>query len=182
MFGEILTTSEVDYCRAACDELRGVPWVAPLLARLDGERWNYQTKPLLFELRVAAEIHRAGLTARYEYPTGIGSSSVDFQFEHEGHEWLVELVSILVSDAVKAATWDDGVRFGTTLSPDAADPRQSPGAELILAQQKIGEKVWDGDTWVKFPAPTPARYHLILADMRGWVPESPSVCCLEPSR
>ncbi|PYO96028.1 MAG: hypothetical protein DMD60_12025, partial [Gemmatimonadetes bacterium] len=101
MFGEILTASEVDYCRAVRDELSGVPWIAPLIARLDGERWCYQTKPLLFELRVAAEIHRAGLTAHYEYPTGIGSSSVDFRFEHDSREWLVELVSILVSDAVK---------------------------------------------------------------------------------
>jgi len=167
MWGEILTTSEVDYCRSVRDELSSVSWVAPLLARLEHEPWNYQTKPLLFELRVAAELHRAGLTAHYEYPTGIGSSSVDFQFEYKGREWLVEVVSILVSDAVKAASWESGMMFGTDLSSDAVDPRQSPGAELIVAQQKIGEKVWDGETWVKFPAPTSSRYHVILADMRG---------------
>ena len=167
MWGEILTTTEVDYCRTVIEELRGVPWVTPLLARLEGPRWTYQTKPLLFELRVAAEIHRVGLTAHYEYLTGIGSSSVDFRFEHEGREWLVELVSILVSDAVKAASWENGMSFGTDLSSDAADPRQSQGAELILAQQKIGEKVWDGETWVKFPTTTSGRYHVILADMRG---------------
>lgn len=153
MWGEILTSSEVDYCRAVYDELSTVLWVAPLLSRLEQEPWNYQTKPLLFELRVAAEIYRAGLSAHYEYPTGIGSSSVDFRFEHDGHEWLVELVSILVSDAVKAASWENGLMFGASLSSDAADPRQSPSGELIVAQQKIGEKVWDGETWVKFPEP-----------------------------
>ena len=120
MWGEILTTSEVEYCRTVCEDLRGVPWAAPLVTRVEGARWNYQTKPLLFEIRVAAEIHRSGLTARYEHQTGIGSSSVDFQFEHEGREWLLELVSILVSDAVKAATWDNGVAFGTALLTLAA--------------------------------------------------------------
>ena len=39
--------------------------------------------------------------------------------------------------------------------------------ELIVAQQKIGEKAWDGRTWVKFPPPAPGRYHVILTDMRG---------------
>jgi hypothetical protein len=140
-WGEILTTPEVDYCCAIRDELPGVPWVAPLITPLDGERWCYPTKPLLFELRIAAEIHRATLTAHYEYLTGPGSSRVDFQFEHEGREWLVKLGSILISDAVKAASCENGMLFGTDLSSDAADPRQSPGAELIVAQQKIGEKV-----------------------------------------
>jgi hypothetical protein len=167
-WGEILTAREAEYCQALLTELEGVDWARSLLARVRSAGLSYESKPLLFELRFAAEIHHRGLSATYEHPTGVGNDTVDFRIEHDGTDWLIELVSILPSDAVRRATRHYGLFFETHLSSDAQDPRESEEGELILVQQKIGAKVFDGNRPIKFPRPHPPTYTVILVDMRGY--------------
>lgn len=169
MWGEILTLREVEFCRRLLTELENVEWIQPLLRQLGAaDSWTYSTKPLLFELRFAAALHAARLHPQYEYRTGVGDSTVDFRVTHSNAQWLIELVCILASDAVKRATWRDGLFFGTALSTDSPDPTQSIEGELILAQQKIGEKVFTKNGPIKFPPPRPGSFHMILVDMRGF--------------
>lgn len=129
---------------------------------------SQETKPLLFELRFAAELHRLGLSAHYEYKTGINGSTVDFRID-DGFSWLIELVSIQTSDAVKCATKQTGPIWETNLSSNAEDIKQSVEGETILVQQKIGEKVYSNDIPIKFPPISNNVFSLILVDMRGYL-------------
>jgi len=171
MWPDILTRREAEYCERVIGELRDVQWVRPLLDRiLERGGVKYETKPLLFELRFAYELQLLGLKAKYEYETGVGSSTVDFYIPIGGIEWLVELVSLQVSDAVKDATRYDGLVSSVELSSDAADLRQTPEAGMIRAQEKIADKVFSKvDGPVKFPPVKLRRYHVILCDMRGYL-------------
>src|SRR4051812_33741860 len=113
MWGEILTSREVDYCCGLIERLQPLAWAQLLLRRLgEPSKWNYQTKPLLFELRYACDLIAANLSPAYEYATGVGHSSVDFQIKADGVQWLVEIATLLTSDAVKRASWESGLFFG----------------------------------------------------------------------
>jgi hypothetical protein len=79
--------------------------------------------PLLFEARVAYELHRAKRTAEYEFPTGVGESSVDFRV-HGSPEWLIEVVSVSESKAVQKATIQAGALSMMRLSTRSEDARQ----------------------------------------------------------
>lgn len=168
MFGEILTTSEVECCETILARLSSVHWAAPLLKQVGGkDTWSYDRKPLLFELRFAGSLHAGGWTADYEYAAGLGESTIDFAVPGERPVWLIELVAILTSDAVKEVSWENGLLFGAEMSTDAKDPRHSPEGETILVQQKIGEKVLSHTGPIKFPEPAPWRLHMILVDVRA---------------
>jgi hypothetical protein len=122
----------------------------------------------MFEVRFAFELHRAGVVAQYEYPTGIGDSSVDFRIPGSP-EWLIEIVSIRASDAVKRATCQSGIVYEFQMSTSDSNPRQRPEGELIRVEEKIAEKVQARDgSPTKFPVPNGAM-HLILVDMRGYL-------------
>jgi hypothetical protein len=75
----------------------------------------------LFEARFALALHDCGVTPEYEHAAGLGNTTVDFQFG----PWLVELYSLDESDAVKAATWQNGSLSGRVLAtyqpPDPAE-------------------------------------------------------------
>jgi hypothetical protein len=92
---------------------------------------------------------------------------VDFQVGAGNGAWLIELVSVQPSDALKAASWEDDIAFGATLSTDSEDPRRSLEGEMLLVQQKIGEKVFDGSRPTKFPPLPTNSAHAILTDVRG---------------
>ena len=98
----------------------------------------------------------------------MAGSTVDFGLVANGTQWRVDLVSIATSEAVKRATISDGFYFQTKLSTNADDPRESEEGEILLVQQKIGEKVVRGDKPTKFPMPSARSYHVILADMCGF--------------
>jgi hypothetical protein len=169
MWGEILTTKEVEYCADLVERLKNAEWAEPLLKRVGNmNSWTYSTKPLLFELRFAGDAHGEHLSPKYEAPTGPGDSTVDFEFEVPGARWLVELVSVLTSDALKRASWEDGLFFGADLQSDAEDQTQSIEGETLLVQQKIGQKVLGSQGPTKFTEPVPGQYHVILVDMRGY--------------
>lgn len=169
MWGEILTGKEVEYCERLRHELAAVAWAQPILSQLPAtENLSYTHKPLLFELRLAAEINARQLSATYEAGCGIGESSVDFEISANDVRWRIELVSISTSNAVKAATVTKDIFFRTVLSSDSEDPAHSEEGEILLVQQKIGEKVLRDGAPTKFPAPEPNTYHIVLVDVRGF--------------
>lgn len=129
------------------------------------------SRSLLFEVRFAGELARHGVSFDYEWATGVGNSSVDFRVIAP-HEWLVELVSIGESQAAKAATTSMTVGPATlshmVLTSGGDDERQSVEGEMLLVEQKIGEKVFCGGRETKFPVPARGVRHAIVVDMRGY--------------
>lgn len=167
MLSNRLMSREVDYTQAAIDGLRTVPWASPLLSRLSvASGLKSENMPLMFELRFAYELHCRGGTAEYEYKAGVGNSTVEFKIACSP-PWLVELVSIRKSNAMRRATTTRCIV--TTLNPDPdSDRSQSEAAELITAEQKIAEKVFAKGRPTKFPKPA-GFLHMIFVDIRGYL-------------
>jgi hypothetical protein len=167
--------SMVEATNRAISRLARVDWAGDLLRRINSRGGVVASnEALLFEARFADALHRAGRHAVYEYATGVGGTTVDFLIPGSPN-WVIELVSILDSDAVKDATasreYSRGIQVSTlSLSGDAADPRHTPAAELIRVIEKISEKVYDNrrKQAVKFPAATESSIHMVLVDMRGF--------------
>ena len=180
MRADTLMKSELEgTLRAAC-RLRGVDWAKPLLNhkrtkqildRLRGwparpHKLTADKLPLLFEIRFAAALAAAGLSAEYEYNAGVGDSTIDFRVATDP-PWLVELVSLRESEAFKKASWNDGVCQGYILDTHAEDPKQSLEGEAVRAQEKIGAKIFDGKKPIKFPEPS-GCIHMVMVDARGF--------------
>lgn len=182
-----LSEKEVVATVRAADALASVPWAEPLLNHTADTVSNLRTRlvdisagrpvrdnerGLLFELRYAEALHDAAACAKYEVNPGVGDTTVDFCVLSEPR-WLVELVGLRASEAVQAATNDDGVYASFVLSspqPNAtsAEQIQSEEAEIIKAQQRIGEKAFRQGTPVKFPLPA-GKIHMIMVDVRGFI-------------
>lgn len=168
MWSDILSKREADYTRKALDSLANVTWAKPLLSRIKNNRgMRSETMPLLFEVRFAYELLLVGFSAQYEYPTGIGDSTVEFKL-NTSPPWLIELVSIRESLHLKEAIVQDGDFYELELSTNAKNKNQSEEAEMIRVGIKIGEKVLHRNNPTKFPLPH-NTYHLILVDMRGYL-------------
>lgn len=170
--------AEHEYTNHVLNELRNVDWVKPLIAKIEtnGGIKNIANIPLLFEVRYAYEIHRRNIQAQYEYKTGVGDSTVDFRCKVEQQDWFIELVSILPSKAGKQAIREfsqpdmklpDGIEvYEQTFTTDAENKKMSEEGEILLVQQKIGEKVFSNSQPIKFPIPKNA-FHMVVVDMRG---------------
>lgn len=186
MFHSISTEEVVATLRAA-DALASIPWAKPLLLhtadavgnlrirladRKAGRPVADDERGLFFELRYAETLHLAGAKADYEVSCGVGGSTVDFRV-HATPSWLVEVVGLRASDAVQAAIHDDGTFASLMLTspqPDApfAEQIQSEEAEIIKAQERIGEKAFRGKAPIKFPVPA-GEIHMIMVDARGFI-------------
>ncbi len=183
MWADTLTTEEVKATLKAVDELASVRWASsllestrPILDRLRvglADKDAYRAHPLkpseksfLFEIRFARALADAGLIASYEYNAGVGNSTVDFYVDLDP-PLLVELVSLHESDAFKTAAWASGEYQGYLLRTNSDDPRQSTEWETLKAQERIGEKVFDGKRAIKFPAPN-GFMHMVVVDARGF--------------
>jgi hypothetical protein len=163
----------------ALEALASEPWAQGLLKRVRSLGIKLKEDDTLFELRYAHDLARADVAPVYEHPTGVGNSTVDFKLPGRV-PWLVELVSIQESDAVKAATVKktlaSGLRTETfLLTSDAgiSDPskkKQTPQEELLRVVNKLGEKVYDKkrDRPIKFPVPDGSAFHMLLVDVRGF--------------
>lgn len=168
MWSDHLRTTEVEFTQMAIDGLRPVSWAEPLLQRLEASGGICsENMPLMFEVRFAYELWRAGLSADYEYNAGVGNSTVEFRVETSS-EWLIELVSIRASQASKRAMRQSGLFWEQTFRTDSEDEAQSPEAEMITAEQKIGEKVFTSGAPTKFPEPS-GSLHAVVADARGYL-------------
>jgi hypothetical protein len=161
----------------ALEALASEPWAQGLLKRVRKLGITLAADDTLFELRYAHDLARAGVAPVYEHRTGVGNSTVDFKLP-EKVPWLVELVSIRESDAMKAATVEEtighGIRTQTLLLTSTAgisDPskkKQTQQEELLRVVHKLGEKAYDGTKPIKFPVPDGSAFHMLLVDMRGF--------------
>jgi hypothetical protein len=169
VFSDRLRSTEVERTERAISALSELAWAKPLLSRLKRAGGiQPENMPLMFEVRFADELRRAGVTARYEYAAGVGNSTVEFRLDTEP-VWLIELVSVRISDAARRATRQIGpLYFEQLFHATPGDPGRSEEGEMILAEQKIGEKVFSRGRPTKFPPPD-GSLRLILTDMRGYL-------------
>jgi hypothetical protein len=141
MLSDRLRSTEVERTKRAIEALANVPWAKPVIARLRRAGGiKPENMPLMFEVRFAEELHRASVTAEYEFPAGVGKSTVEFRLNTKP-PWLIELVSVRTSDAAQRAARQIGKLYYEQLFyPSPEDPGRSEEGEMITAQQKIGEK------------------------------------------
>ncbi len=193
---DVLSVDELEFSRLAWDALRNVEWAKPLVNRMTDADGNLNKSDRfgLFELRFGYALHSKGISeVEYEHKT-VDDTSVDFRVVTADHVWLIELVSIAKSKAVEAATGpNEDYPFITetvlssmkaieerqkcieaNVSEEELNARvfaamtQTEEGELILLQQKIGEKVWRNKRFVKFPPPDESlATHVIVVDSRS---------------
>ena len=174
MWSDRLRSKEAERTQRAMVSLSSVAWAQPVLARLERAGGvKSENMPLMFEVRFADEIHRAGISVEYEFRAGVGDSTVEFRL-NTTPPWLVELVSVRTSDAAKRAIRQVGLIYEQLLRPTAKDPARSEEAEMITAEQKIGEKVFAQGKPTKFP-PLDGSLRLILTDIRGYLDQGGDV-------
>jgi hypothetical protein len=171
MLWDNLTSAEVEFTQHVLQRLKDELWAAPLVKTIDDAGGIIQANmPFLFEARVAYALHQSSVKADYEYPTGVGSSSIDFRVG----TWLIEIIKIGESAAAKAATYYKRpyiARVLKTASADATEAgvKQSPEGELLLVEKKITEKMMRGGTPIKFPRPTAGAFHMVITDTRAFL-------------
>lgn len=167
---DFLTGREADFMETVMHELKATPWAKPLVDDINANGGlKGENKSKLFELRFGYELHKAGIKPRYEV-AGEGESTLDFGFTSGNRDCLVEMVRLEETNAVKAATTTEEVADGVTmvkrsLSSTAADPRQSPEGETLMAVQRICQKLENNGKPHKFPPPASA-IHVLLVDVR----------------
>jgi hypothetical protein len=160
--------------------LAGKPWVRRLLDTIrDAGGVEKAPAGFLFELRFGYELWKRNVYSdlRYEFPTDVGDSEVDFFCSDQKSSWLIELVGINESETVERMRTDSRIQLSPTvatdrvlLRSDASDERETPGAEAIRVAEKLEGKVWNKNANAphKFPAPVAGRYHAIVVDMSGF--------------
>lgn len=175
MWGDTLSENEGRVMERVLPDLLAVPWARPLAERIQREGGlTTANMPLLFEARFAHALLGQGLTPDYEYRAGVGETIVDFRVPAKP-DWLFELTSLRPSNAVQRATVEKGPfisrwLMSPTLKNAAKQNEESEEGEMLLAQQKIGEKVFDGTRPVKFPEPRPdGAIHVVMVDVRAFL-------------
>lgn len=171
MWSNHLKDREVNYTRSVIDKLNIIPWARPIINSFnDGGGYISENMPIMFELRFAYELYKAGFSAQYEHNTNQGNSTIDFKIETKNINWLIELVSIRTSNAAKRAIKKVGENeYQQILSSEQLD-KQTEEDEMITAIQKIGEKVYQKNKGViKFPLTQPNIYQMIFVDARGYL-------------
>lgn len=171
MMADRLYSNEVEGTKDAISELSSVLWATPVLARLERAGGiKSENMPLMFEVRYARELFRAGASAQYEFAAGEGKSTVEFRLNTQP-AWLIELVSVRTSDSARRATREIRPLFYEQLLRATEDePGRGAEGEMITAQQKIGEKVFSRGGPTKFPS-LDGSLRLILVDIRGYLDE-----------
>jgi hypothetical protein len=170
---DFLTGREADFTQSVIDELASTPWAKPLIDDINATGGlTGDNKAKLFELRFGHGLHNAGVVPRYE-TAGEGQSTLDYGFTSGGRDFLVEMMRLEETDAVRAATttkkFEDGaVMVGRHLSTDAEDPRQSEEGETLKAVERICQKFESAGKPHKFPMPGAAT-HVLLVDFRTFL-------------
>ncbi len=131
-------------CRAI-DELKSEAWASALLEEIRMRGGLEAPASFLFELRFAAEIQRAGLSATYEYQTGVGRTSVDFRLNCRP-DWLIEMLS--PGPHSRSDEESQMLKFAGILSDKVCTEHGLPS---------------------KFPVPTLGRYNLVIVDVRDYL-------------
>jgi ribosomal L7/L12-like protein len=126
----------------------------------------------LAQLRFGYAVRGAGIQPRYE-TAGVGQSTLDFGFTSGGRDFLVEMMRLEETDAVRAATkaeefTDGAVMVSRNLSTNAEDARQSEEGETLKAVERICQKFESGGKPHKFP-PLGQATHVLLVDIRTFL-------------
>ena len=101
---DFLTGREGDFMESVMEELKAVPWAKPLVDDIIATGGlTGANKARLFELRFGYGLHKAGIQPRYE-TAGEGESTLDFGFTSDDREFLVEMMRLEETKAVRAAT------------------------------------------------------------------------------
>jgi len=167
---DFLTGAEAEYVQSVIEKLADRQWAKPLLSEIEAAGGlKTENKAKLFELRFGHALDASGVVPRYEVP-GEGLSSIDFGFSSGGRDYLVEMMRLEETDAVKAATTAKTFADGATmierhLNSDAEDARQTPEGETLMAVQRICQKLEQDGKPHKFPPPSGA-IHVLLVDFR----------------
>jgi hypothetical protein len=167
---DFLTGREGDFMESLMDDLKDAPWAKPIIDDINSNGGlKGSNKAKLFELRFGYSLHKAGSQPRYEV-AGEGESTLDFGFTSNGQEFLVEMMRLEETDAVRAATttekFEDGaVMVKRSLTTTAVDARQSEEGETLKAVERICQKFESGGKPHKFPSPGTA-VHVLLVDVR----------------
>ena len=170
---DILSDREALFVDQIIRDLAGTAWAQPLLTTIKRNGGlTRANKTRFFELRFGYALHQAGIVPRHEVP-GEGQSTLDFGFTWSGRDWLVELMRLEETQAVRSATQvrvdEDGVQWASLqLSTNAEDPTQSPEGETLKAVQRICGKCEHDGRPHKFPVPKGA-HHVILVDFRTFL-------------
>lgn len=178
----VLSTAEAEATKHALDVLDDASWSNGLRQQVTaGGGLVSANMSFLFEARFALALHDCGIEPEYEHATGVGNTSVDFQFG----PWFVELLSLQESEAAKAATWEAGPFFGRFLSsPQPPSPdehelgeaerkqlrdlrKQSPERETLRAIGQIVGKAGDEKRPAKFPPPDGSHLSMLIVDLRA---------------
>jgi hypothetical protein len=139
---DFLTGREADFMKSVMDELADTPWAKPLIADINATGGlTGDNKAKLFELRFGHSLHKASIFPRYE-TAGEGQSTLDSGFTSGGRDFLVEMMRLEETDAVRAATTtekfaDGAMMAGRHLSTDAEDPRQSEEGDSAVVQETL---------------------------------------------
>lgn len=166
---ESLDYAEGEFCKDLMPQMAQVRW-AQSLVRNTRHNWKLSSRreleSLLFELQIAGEIWKHGLSQVEYEPLTLDGTKVDFRLRQGEYSLLLEAVSSKVSDSQKAATIIHRVKPGI-ISYSAAISGDEVAGEMILAQERVGEKVVDhSGRPVKFPVPDSCSTHVIAVDMR----------------
>ena len=143
MWSNHLKDREVNFTRFVINELSAIPWATPIINCFnDAGGYISENMPIMFELRFAYELYKAGFTAQYEYNANQGNSTIDFKIETKKNNWLIELVSIRTRNAAKRAIKKVGENEYQQIFSSEFTDKQTEEDEMITAIQKIGEKVY----------------------------------------
>jgi hypothetical protein len=170
---DFLTGSEGDFMETVMEDLRAVPWSKPVVDDINANGGlKGENKAKLFELRFGAELRKAGIEPRYEV-AGEADSTLDFGFGADGQDFLVEMMRLEETDAVREATtkkeFEDGmVMVSRSLSSTNEDPKQSEEGETLKAVQRICQKFENKGKPHKFP-PVGSATHILLVDFRTFL-------------
>jgi hypothetical protein len=189
-WADAVSLEEVEYTLACADAMANVPHAKPLLqdrtmrqilTRMRQgmmDRRAYAANPLvqgetpfLFEIRFAHELMRRGIDFEYEFETGVGKSSVDFKIDIFSQTFLVELVKFHVSEAISGATSTDEEGISSVFLSSKASGKATEEYEMLNVQDKLLKKCYDRKRKlpIKFAAPTPRIYHVLMVDARGYL-------------
>jgi len=163
MWADTAKRREAEYTDEAFQALQGEQWAAPLVRKIE-QSGGVLSAPLalLLEVRIAYAFHQNGLSPEYEFATGSGAKSVDFRVQ-ASPGWLIEVVSLRESNAVREATRQEGMFTSLALNSSSEDPRYSEEGEILRAMEHIADKA------AKFPEPGAGTFHVILTDTRGYL-------------
>ena len=164
-FWDFLSVQEAESAADIMRELEHESWAGPLLRDIaDGAT--------VIDPDIGHALHRAGIVPQYEVG-GEADSTLDFGFTASGQRWLVELMRLEETQAVRRATKsridERGVTWSSQmLSSDAKNPTQSEEGETLKAVQRICQKCERDGRPRKFPQ-IDGALHVLLVDFRTFL-------------